>query len=71
MLYDLTMFWDGRHALTANAESSIDGSVHWVRVKADDAATTTVFVSDRAAAERLAALINEIATPQIIEARAA
>ena len=71
MLYELTMFWNGRHALTANAETSTDGSVHWVRVKADDAATTTVFVSDRAAAERLAAVINEIAAQQTIEARAA
>lgn len=61
MLYEISMFWDGRHCDTkAEAESCEDKSNHWVRVTGSDAAKTTIFVPSADCAERLSALINEI-----------
>lgn len=66
MLYQISMFWDGCQRVSAVADSAEheDGGAFWVTVKAKDAAKTTIFVADREKAERLAALINELAGDQ-------
>lgn len=59
MLYDISMFWDGRYSsVKATADSAEDAA--WVKVTANDAATTTIFVRNRQNAEKLADLINEL-----------
>jgi len=69
MLYEISMFWDGRYAVTAQADE-VDGAT-WVAIDAPGAAKTVIFTKDHASAIRLADLINELVIARSSEQQAA
>lgn len=61
MLFKVNVHLNGTHAVTATAFSHDE--THWVEVASKSAGYAVLFVSNAAAAEKLASVITEITQP--------